>query len=60
MCPATVGHQMLDVHRSLDLAQTACILALGSDFDDSTTGRGVLQSSGNLLMKLLQVILRTE
>ena len=55
MCPATIGHQLLDVHRSLELAHAACALALGSAYDDAAAGPGVLQPSGNLLMKLLQV-----
>ena len=55
MCPATIGHQLLDVHRSLDLAHTACALALGSGYDSAAVGPGVLQPCGNLLMKLLQV-----
>ena len=55
MCPGTIGHQMIDVHRSLGLAHSACALALGSAFDDSVAEPGVLQPSGNLLMKLLEV-----
>jgi len=52
MCHATTGISAADAARSLQLADLACIVALGTA--DAGTD-GVLIPGGNLLVKILEV-----
>jgi 23S rRNA (uridine2552-2'-O)-methyltransferase len=52
MCHWTMGNSS-DAFKSLQLARTAFIIAIGADSNSGDSG-GVLKSGGNLVMKILQ------